>query len=143
MKLDIYNLKRFVEAQEDTYNVAISELRAGHKRGHWIWFIFPQYDGLGTSHMSHLYSIKSLPEAIAFVRHPLLGARLAECTVAVISRDTLSTEEILGTVDAKKFRSSMTLFEVAAPDLKVIRTAIEGKCRGTRDSRTLTLLGSA
>jgi len=141
MAPDPYNLARFVDAQLDIYADALQELRSGAKRSHWMWFIFPQFAGLGTSEMSIRYAIGNIEEATAFLRHPLLGARLEKCTTAVIAHRSLTLDNIFGTVDALKFRSSMTLFEVAAPDNKTIRAALESKCNAKRDPMTLELLG--
>jgi uncharacterized protein (DUF1810 family) len=115
---DRYGLQRFVDAQEDRaiYARALGELREGRKRGHWIWFVFPQIAGLGSSPMSQVYAIGSLEEARAYLGHPLLGPRLRECCEALLAADpALSAEQILGGIDALKVRSSMTLFTRAAP----------------------------
>ena len=108
-----YDLDRFLEAQENVYAEALEELRAGRKRSHWMWFIFPQFDGLGVSPTSRHYAIRSLDEARAYLRHPLLGVRLAKCTETVNDLHGLSAREVFGTRDDRKFRSSMTLFELA------------------------------
>jgi uncharacterized protein (DUF1810 family) len=116
---DPHGLRRFVDAQEEAaiYARAPAELRAGRKQGHWIWFVFPQIAGLGASPMSRTYAIGSLDEARAYLDHPLLGPRLRECCEAVLAADpSLTAEQILGTIDALKLRSSMTLFLRAAPD---------------------------
>jgi uncharacterized protein (DUF1810 family) len=109
-------LERFVEAQDQggTYERALAELRAGRKTSHWMWFVFPQIAGLGQSAMSQRYAIESLKEARAYLKHPVLGPRLVECTQALLDHDGLSAREILGEIDAVKLRSSMTLFARAA-----------------------------
>ncbi len=114
---DSYHLERFVTAQETggSYQHAVAELRAGRKTGHWIWFVFPQIAGLGRSPTSVRYSISSLAEARAYLRHPVLGARLAECTRILARTDGLRAEQIFGGLDALKLRSSMTLFHRAEP----------------------------
>lgn len=135
-----YNLDRFLQAQEDVYVQALQELGAGHKESHWMWFIFPQFDGLGLSAISRRYAIRSLQEAGEYLRHPVLGARLAECTEAVNDHDGLSARQIFGTPDDKKFRSSMTLFELVDGDDSVFAAALEKYFAGERDARTIELL---
>jgi uncharacterized protein (DUF1810 family) len=110
-------LSRFESAQEahGTYARAVAELRAGRKRSHWMWFVFPQIAGLGQSSMSRTYAISSLDEARAYLEHPLLGARLVECAQILASLGGRTAEDVLGTIDAVKLRSSMTLFAAAAP----------------------------
>ena len=111
-----HDLDRFVVAQEHVYAGALDELRRGRKTGHWIWFIFPQVDGLGYSDMSRRYAIASQDEARAYLAHPLLGARLRECASALLATAHGTAEDILGGTDAMKVRSSMTLLHRAAPD---------------------------
>jgi uncharacterized protein (DUF1810 family) len=116
---DRFGLQRFVDAQEDAavYARALGELREGRKRGHWIWFVFPQIAGLGSSPMSRVYAVGSLEEARAYLAHPLLGPRLHECCEALLATaPSLSATQILGSIDALKLRSSMTLFHRAAPE---------------------------
>ena len=110
-----FDLQRFIDAQDGAYEGALRELRAGRKTGHWIWFIFPQLAGLGRSEMSRFYGIVSLDEARAYLADPVLGPRLLECVAAVLAAPGRSAEAILGPVDAMKLRSSMTLFQRAAP----------------------------
>jgi uncharacterized protein (DUF1810 family) len=107
---DPFNLQRFVDAQSRVYEEVLQELRAGRKTSHWIWFIFPQAKGLGRSPMSERYAISSLDEARAYLRHPVLGPRLVECTGLVLAHQGKPLEAILGELDAMKFRSSMELF---------------------------------
>jgi uncharacterized protein (DUF1810 family) len=131
-------LARFVAAQDDggSYARALAELRAGRKTSHWIWFVFPQIAGLGQSEMSRNYAISSLAEARAYVRHPLLGTRLRECTRALVEHDGVSAEHVLGAIDAIKLRSSMTLFARAAPEEQLFRRALEKYFDGVADATT-------
>jgi uncharacterized protein (DUF1810 family) len=131
-------LARFEAAQDagGSYERALAELRAGRKTSHWIWFVFPQIAGLGRSEMSQKYAISSLAEARAYVRHPLLGARLRECTCALLEHDGVSAEHVLGSVDAMKFRSSMTLFARAAPEQELFGRALEKFFDGVADAAT-------
>ena len=112
-------LDRFVAAQEETYPVALSELRQGRKQSHWMWFIFPQLRGLGRSEMSHFYGIEDLDEARRYLAHPVLGPRLVDCAQAVLAHRGTPAEAIMGAVDAGKLRSSATLFSTVegAPDV--------------------------
>ena len=137
---DPFDLKRFVEAQSTEYDEVLAELCAGRKRSHWIWFIFPQLKGLGRSSTSDYYGIGSLEEARAYLRHPLLGPRLEECTVLVNRVEGRSIDDILGFPDNLKFRSSMTLFAQAAEDNSIFTAALQKYFAGSPDSRTLELL---
>jgi uncharacterized protein (DUF1810 family) len=114
---DAFDLARFVTAQDagGAYPQAVAELRRGHKTGHWIWFVFPQIAGLGHSQMSRRFAISSLAEARAYLSHPVLGPRLAECAGIVAGTEGVAAEQIFGRLDAQKLRSSMTLFLRAAP----------------------------
>jgi uncharacterized protein (DUF1810 family) len=134
------NLERFISAQSDVYREVVRELSRGRKTGHWIWFIFPQIAGLGHSSMSVRYAITSLDEARAYLDHPLLGPRLRECTRLVVAHCDQSLDTVLGAIDAMKFRSSMTLFEIAAPGDDVFSDALTRCCSGVRDDLTLALL---
>lgn len=137
---DEFDLQRFVDAQAGSYPAALSELRAGSKRSHWMWFIFPQAAGLGHSSMAQRYSIGSRAEALAYLEHPLLGARLRECTAAALSVETDKTAyEIFGSPDDMKFRSSMTLFEAVGAD-PVFSAALERFYGGQRDKASLEIL---
>lgn len=107
---DRYDLQRFIDAQEPVYGEVLAELRAGHKQSHWMWFVFPQIKGLGTSPMSRRFAISSIAEATAYLNHPVLGPRLRECTQLVMQTSDRAIEEIFGEIDSVKFRSSMTLF---------------------------------
>ena len=135
-----HDLARFVHAQEGVYEQALAELRAGQKRSHWMWFIFPQFDGLGASAMSRRYAIRSMDEAGAYLRHPSLGARLIECTEAVNELQGLSARQIFGTPDDRKFRSSMTLFELVSGPESPFTSALEKYFARERDARTIELV---
>jgi uncharacterized protein (DUF1810 family) len=137
---DIHDLQRFVEAQEPVYDRVRAELRAGAKASHWMWFVFPQLKQLGRSATAQHFGIASLAEAKAYWQHPLLGARLKECSELVVSVEGKTALRIFGSPDDLKFRSSMTLFEEAASDEPVFGRALEKYFRGGRDRRTLELL---
>lgn len=138
---DQFNLERFVAAQEDEIDGVRLELKNGHKTGHWIWFIFPQLRGLGRSGMANHYGISSKAEAAAFLRHPVLGPRLIECTELVNSVEGRSIQSIFGEIDAMKFRSSMTLFAEADPGANVFTKALDKYFGRQQDPLTLELLG--
>jgi uncharacterized protein (DUF1810 family) len=135
-----FDLERFVAAQEGVYDGALRELRAGRKTGHWIWFVFPQMVGLGRSGPSRFYGIGSIGEARAYLGHPVLGPRLRECVAAVLATSGDDPEEIFGEIDARKVRSSMTLFHRAAPDEPLFREALERFYGGAADEKTDALL---
>ena len=138
---DPFDLQRFVVAQEDDYAAALHELEAGAKRSHWMWFIFPQLAGLGSSAMAQHYAIRALDEAQAYLGHALLGPRLRACTAAVNAVRGRSARAIFGTPDDLKFRSSMTLFAQADPADSRFREALAIYFDGEDDPRTLHLLG--
>jgi uncharacterized protein (DUF1810 family) len=140
---DPRNLSRFVQAQQDDYEQALSEIQSGRKRSHWMWYIFPQLDGLGQSATSRRYSIKSIAEADAFLNHPILGARLLECCEAVIAVEGRSALEIFGSPDEMKLKSCATLFAQVAPPGSVFVRLLGKYFHGERDDRTLRLLGAA
>ena len=142
-----FDLERFVRAQDagGTYPSALAELRAGSKRGHWMWFVFPQVAGLGRSETARVYAVSGLPEARAYLRHPVLGPRLRECAEALAATGTTDATEVLGAVDATKLRSSMTLFERAAVDsveAEPFMRVLERFFGGRRDDATTGILGS-
>ena len=139
---DPYGLQRFEDAQRGTFEVALTELRAGRKQSHWMWFIFPQISGLGFSPMAQRYAISAIQEARAYLQHPVLGARLLECTRAVNSHAGASAREIFGPPDDVKFRSSMTLFGQAGPEEVEFRKALDTFFAGQGDARTLDKLRS-
>jgi uncharacterized protein (DUF1810 family) len=140
---DPHNLSRFVQAQEDDYEQALAEIRSGRKRSHWMWYIFPQIDGLGFSSTSRLYSIKSVAEAEAYLSHPALGPRLVECAEATLHVEGRSAFEIFGSPDEMKLRSCATLFACVAPAGSVFDRLIDKYFQGQRDGKTLRLLGIA
>ena len=139
---DPHDLARFVRSQENVYERALEELRAGRKRSHWMWFIFPQFAGLGSSAMSRRYAIRNIEEAGEYLRHPVLGPRLVECTEAVKALDRRSARQILGAPDDKKLCSSMTLFELVSGPGSVFAAALEKYFSGERDARTIEMVGS-
>jgi len=137
-----YNLERFVAAQEGVHERALAELRAGEKRSHWMWFIFPQIAGLGFSPMAQRYAIGSLDEARAYLAHPVLGDRLRACTAAVNGVTGRSAHVLFGSPDDVKFRSSMTLFTRAAPEEPLFAAAMVRYFDGEPDPLTLAKLGA-
>jgi uncharacterized protein (DUF1810 family) len=136
---DPFELQRFVDAQAPVYTQVMSELRSGRKRSHWIWFIFPQIAGLGPSAMARRFAIASRDETVAYLAHPTLGPRLRECTRVVCGITGRLIEQILGSPDDIKFRSSTTLFEAVSGD-PVFRNALDKFCAGASDSTTLAIL---
>ncbi|MDH4063249.1 MAG: DUF1810 domain-containing protein [Acidobacteriota bacterium] len=139
--VDPYDLARFVEAQEPVHVQALSELRRGQKRSHWMWFIFPQFDGLGFSSNSRRYSIKSVAEAEAYLRHPVLGPRLLESARAALGVEGRSALEVFGSPDDMKLRSSATLFASVSPAGSVFEQLLDRYFGGEPDDKTLQLLG--
>lgn len=141
---DPYGLERFVSAQNraDTFGTALDELRAGRKRSHWMWFVFPQIAGLGQSSMSQTYAISSLDEARAYLAHPILGPRLTESARIVAELDGLTAQEIFGGIDAIKLRSSMTLFAYADSANPIFGQVLEAYFGGVPDDATERLLGA-
>jgi uncharacterized protein (DUF1810 family) len=137
---DNFNLERFVEAQAPVYARVLDELRAGRKQTHWIWFIFPQIAGLGHSAMAQRYAIASRQEAVAYLAHPVLSARLRECTELVDAVEGRSVHDIFGHPDDMKFHSSITLFAEASGGAAPFTAALEKYFGGTRDDATLTRL---
>jgi uncharacterized protein (DUF1810 family) len=137
---DPHDLRRFVEAQDEAAETVAAELRDGRKRTHWMWFVFPQMEGLGSSRMAQRYAISSRAEAEAYLEHPTLGPRLREWTALVNDVEGRTANEIFGSPDDLKFRSSMTLFAAVADDPEPFETALERYYDGDRDERTLRLL---
>ena len=133
-------LARFVEAQANSYAAALAEIRAGAKRSHWMWFIFPQLPGLGQSETAHYYGIASMEEARAYLDHELLGPRYRACVEALQQLATSDPVAVFGSIDAMKLRSSLTLFEAAEPD-PLVASAIDRWFGGERDVATIKLLG--
>jgi uncharacterized protein (DUF1810 family) len=134
------DLQRFVDAQRDVYAIALAELRAGRKRSHWMWFIFPQLAGLGHSEMARRYAIRSADEAAAYLAHPLLGKRLRECASAVAMHDDRGIGEIFDSPDDMKFHSSMTLFADVAPDEAIFQACLDRFFGGEPDHATIERL---
>ena len=139
---DPFVLQRFIDAQDDggTYDQALRELHAGRKHSHWMWFVFPQVAGLGSSPMAQHYAISGLPEARAYLAHPELGRRLAECARALTELAETDAVRVFGPVDAQKLRSSMTLFAQAAPDEPVFRQVLDRYFDGAIDQATTSRL---
>ena len=140
---DPYGLQRFVEAQDSVIDEVKKELRSGRKRTHWMWFVFPQMEGLGSSQMSQRYAISSRAEAEAYLDHSILGSRLRECTEIVNGVEGRSANDIFGSPDDLKFRSSMTLFEAVATDPAPFSTALDLYYKGESDPKTLDSLDGA
>ena len=139
---DPFDLQRFVKAQDPVFATVLDELRAGHKRSHWMWFIFPQLRDLGRSATAQFYGIASLDEARAYLAHPILGPRLVQATETVLAVQGRTLHEIFGSPDDLKFRSSMTLFAMAAAeDGELYRKALDRYGGGQPDEATLKLLG--
>ncbi|MBW6421505.1 DUF1810 domain-containing protein [Rhizobium sp. XQZ8] len=136
-----FDLMRFVDAQAPVYAQVIGELKAGKKRSHWMWYIFPQIAGLGFSIMSQRFAIGSKGEAKAYLDNPLLGSRLVECTEAMLAHGDLTAHAILGSPDDMKFKSSMTLFEAVSEKGSPFGRALEQFYHGERDEKTVALLG--
>ena len=139
---DPYDLNRFISAQEGVYDRALAELRGGLKRTHWMWFIFPQIDGLGYSSTARHYAIKSLEEARQYLSHPILGPRLVECAEAVLAVQGRSASDIFGYPDDMKLHSSMTLFALVSEPHSVCVRVLEKYFQGKQDARTLQIVGS-
>jgi uncharacterized protein (DUF1810 family) len=137
---DRHHLQRFLDAQQSVYAQVLSELQAGEKRTHWMWFVFPQLQGLGHSAMAQRYAISSLAEATAYRNHPVLGARLRECTRLVNQVAGRAVHEIFGSPDDFKFRSSMTLFTRATPDNAEFVAALAKYFGGQEDRGTVEIL---
>jgi uncharacterized protein (DUF1810 family) len=135
-----FNLQRFIDAQDRIYPSVLDELRSGAKRGHWMWFIFPQIQGLGSSAISQNYAIGSREEAQAYSEHPILGARLRECTQLVMAVEGSSAERVFPYPDNLKFRSCLTLFEQSATDPSTFQAALHKYFGGERDRLTLEIL---
>ena len=135
-----FDLERFVEAQDPVYATVVAELQSGHKRSHWMWFIFPQIAGLGSSAMARKYAIQSTDEAAAYLAHPVLGKRLRECSALVLALAGHDIADIFGSPDERKFHSSMTLFSEVAPDEAVFQDCINEFFDGLSDEATLDRL---
>ena len=140
---DPHRLQRFVDAQDGVYPQVLRELRAGRKESHWMWFIFPQFAGLGRTTMARRYAIWTVAEARAYTDHPVLGPRLMECTRLVVDVKGRSIEDIFGFPDHLKFRSCMTLFAHARPDAPVFLDALAQFFNSEVDIKTIVLLNAA
>ena len=140
--MDEYNLNRFVEAQIVTYEGAMLELARGRKESHWIWYIFPQIEGLGKSDIAKLYSIKSLEEGRAYLKHPLLGPRLTDACEILLSLKDASMDEVMGFPDDLKLQSSMTLFETLPDSSSIFTKIIEIYFDNERDKNSLEIIQS-
>ena len=134
---DPFELERFVEAQRGMHEVALAEIEAGHKRTHWMWFVFPQRDGLGSSAMARRYAIRGLDEARAYLAHPVLGPRLVACAEAALHRAAPAPERVFGTLDAMKLHASATLFAQVAPPGSVFHRLLDACFEGRPDAATL------
>ena len=139
---DPYDLSRFALAQQDDYEQALTEIRAGRKRSHWMWYVFPQIDGLACSEMSRHYSIKSVEEARAYLDHPVLGPRLLACAEAVVANEGRTATGIFGSPDDLKLRSCATLFASVSPANSVFHRLLAKYYPGNPDTATLRLLGT-
>ena len=137
---DPYDLARFVAAQTPAYDRALEELRAGRKRTHWIWYVFPQIEGLGSSPTARRFAIRSVEEAAAYARHPVLGPRLREAVKAALSQPNRDARAVFGSPDDLKFRSCLTLFERAADEPGLFAEALDAFYDGARDEETLRRL---
>lgn len=136
-----YELERFVDAQDRVYDQVMQELQAGRKRSHWMWYVFPQLDGLGHSIMAERYALSGIDEARAYLAHPLLGPRLEACVTALVQHSDKSAREILGSPDDLKLRSCLTLFSQAAPGNPLFQLGLLQFYSAEPDLRTLALLG--
>jgi uncharacterized protein (DUF1810 family) len=134
-------LERFTAAQNPIWDRVVAELTEGAKRSHWMWFVFPQIEGLGQSPMSYRYAIASLDEARAYLAHPVLGPRLREAVTLMLAHEGRTPASILGGIDAVKLRSSLTLFAMADPDEPLFQRALDAFYGGVQDARTIALLG--
>lgn len=137
-----FDLSRFIDAQQGSYDGVKAELSAGQKWGHWMWFVFPQASGLGTSPTARFYAIASMEEAAAYAAHPVLGARLRECAQLLLAVPERTAAEILGGIDAMKLRSCMTLFQAAASDDPVFGEVLERFFEGAPDDATQRILAA-
>lgn len=138
---DPHDLNRYMAAQENDYERALAEIRSGRKQSHWMWYIFPQYDGLGLSATSRQFAIKSVAEVREYLQHPVLGPRLQECCGILLGLATRSANEVFGAPDDMKLRSCATLFAAVTPAGSVFEQVLDKFFQGARDEKTLQLLG--
>ena len=141
-KTDVYKLERFTDAQELIYSNVVAELSTGKKQSHWMWFIFPQIQGLGFSSISKYYALASLSEALAYLRHPVLGVRLLECVSLVMDSKHLSASCIFGHPDDLKFHSSLTLFSRLGSHAAIFNGALKAFYQGKADARTISIIST-
>lgn len=139
---DPHDLNRFVRAQQHDFDRALSEIRSGRKHSHWMWYIFPQFDGLGSSTMAKRYAVKSMAEAKAYLQHPVLGPRVIECAEAALAVEGQSAHDVFGSPDDMKLRSSATLFAHVSPAGSVFEGILAKYFQGERDEKTLRLLSA-
>ncbi|HEY3602296.1 MAG TPA: DUF1810 domain-containing protein [Chthoniobacterales bacterium] len=139
---DPFNLERFVRAQENDYAQALTEIKTGRKRSHWMWYIFPQIEGLGFSPMSQRFAIRSRAEAAAYLAHPVLGPRLLNCVESLLVLEGRTVEEIFGSIDTMKLRSCTTLFAAVSPPDSIFHRLLAKYFHGETDPKTLRLLES-
>ena len=137
-----YNLERFIDAQHNDYATALSEIKSGRKQSHWMWYIFPQIQGLGFSSTSKYYAIKNLDEATAYLHHEVLGSRLIEICNALLALETNDAHKIFGSPDDMKLKSSITLFAEVKDADKVLQALLDKFFNGTKDSKTLQILSA-
>ncbi|AWV97045.1 DUF1810 domain-containing protein [Arcticibacterium luteifluviistationis] len=137
---DKFNLKRFIDAQSNTYERALNEIKNGRKTTHWMWYIFPQYYGLGRSSISIKYAINCEEEAIAYLKHPILGSRLVEITKAFLSIENKTAYDVLGGPDDLKIKSSMTLFDIIQSETDLFDSVLEKYFKGNRCNPTIKML---
>ena len=142
MKENGYNLERFVEAQQYAYPIALRELQEGRKQSHWMWYIFPQLKHLGHSHNAKFYGISGIEEARAYLEHPVLGSRIREVSEAILNLTGNDAVAVFGGIDSRKLRSSMTLFDIVAPN-DIFADVLEKYFDGHRDKRTIGILKNA
>lgn len=138
---DPWGLQRFIDAQEEVYEDALSEIKGGRKKNHWMWFIFPQLEGLGASETAQRYAIRNAGEAEAYLAHPILGARLRECVEAVLAVEGARAVDIFGSLNAVKLRSSATLFALVSPTGSPFHCLLSQCFGGEPDAKTLRRLG--
>ena len=140
--MDKFNLNRFIKPQEETYSSAMDELKSGSKYGHWMWFIFPQLEGLGSTEMTKKFSIKSIEEAKAYLKHAILGERLLESCEILLKLEDVSISDVMGFPDDLRLRSSMTLFESASSKNSIFSKVLDEYYESSRDNKTLDLLNT-
>jgi len=137
-----YNLERFVDAQQRDYQNALSEIKNGRKRSHWMWYVFPQIQGLGFTEMSRFYAIKDINEATAYLQHPVLGKRLTEISKVLLTLKNTDATSVFGNPDDLKLRSSMTLFAAVKESDPVFQAVLDKFFKGVKDARSLEILNN-